>query len=106
MLEPQDLSQSGEYWKWLGKQDCELMQFTGPLDKNGKEIYEGDVVRCFNGKSYPATILWGHGGFEMKWQTENIRTSLLGGMQERIIANVALDATIIGNIFETPELGE
>ena len=77
---------------WLNYRSI-LMQFTGFKDKNGKEIYEGDIL-CYNNapSRYQSNILK-----EVKWR--NNFTALNGWNFCK-----GDNWEIIGNIYENPEL--
>lgn len=69
-----------------------VMQFTGLCDKNGKEIYEGDVVKTWRYKN--------GGG-----QINEIYTEVKYNEKMRLPLSVyESDCEIIGNIYENPEL--
>jgi uncharacterized phage protein (TIGR01671 family) len=75
-----------------------LMQFTGLKDKNGKEIYEGDIVR-FNysdeQNGYSGSQIVKFAEFEAGFYPFCLRS--------RWRANID-DIEVIGNIYENPEL--
>lgn len=86
----------GEYPE---ERDQEMMQYTCLKDKNGKEIYEGDIMEWVTQRS---VVEWDdYGCFSIAFQASagsEVLTEILG--------NYAKYSLVIGNIYENPELLE
>lgn len=75
-------------------------QSTGLFDKNGKEVFVGDVIKCTRGCLHEVYIEKEYGG------------TYIGGMPAIYLKGIRKgyawtgDEVIIGNIYENPELLE
>ena len=95
------LSFRGNTYSGLVKLDeIELMQSTGLKDKNGKEVFEGDIIKCTRGCLHEVYIEKEYGG------------TYFGGMPAVYLKGLrdgyawTEHEEIVGNIYENPELLE
>ena len=80
--------------------EIELMQSTGLKDKNGKEVFVGDIIKCTRGCLHEVYIEKEYGG------------TYFGGMPAVYLKDLregyawTEHEEIIGNIYENPDLLE
>ena len=76
----------------------ELMQYTGLKDKNGVEIYEGDILK---GAMRNLIVAYKGAGFIAYWNDHDY-----GYGTEQMWCNLVEGGEVIGNIHDNPELLE
>lgn len=74
-----------------------LMQYTGLKDKNGTEVYDGDILHMKDGTRNPYVVVWAEvfTGWGLRGNIGELVTWLVEYIGE---------LTVIGNIYENPEL--
>ena len=81
----------------LNSPDVTAMQYTGLQDKDGKEVYEGDILKGY-----------GYGNLSGKYVVKFVegewKAIAINNLTFSLPAKYFEHAELIGNVFENPEL--
>ena len=83
----------------LEEKEVILMQYTGLKDKDGKEIYEGDIVRIITGeKGVIGKVVYNPQKTAFCVEAKGFETFSLGFL------SIFFKVVVLGNMYENPEL--
>jgi len=93
---------SREWVKPSERDRIELMQFTGILDKNGKEIFEGDILKEYWEPCGDDAVVCGEYIGEVFYEDAGYWTRSKN--HHHAITETCDSYEVIGNIYENPDL--
>ena len=93
---------------YLHNNRYEVMQFSGFHDKNGKEIFENDIIKIDDPEEdSTGFVLFDKGTWYLQWlyrDEDEPQIPVLSNLYEFHLDILDIPLLIVGNIYENPEL--
>ena len=102
------VNSDGTFNSWGLEGDNPVMLFTGRQDANGKDMFESDLVLCYDREGgliyrYPTPIIW----VNAMWCVHLAHPAMSTGMMPIIgFSDIDMTIKVVGNVYENPELME